>query len=172
KAFNGSPEIDSNKVKLALAEFMKNFNFSDNKLKHSANGQTPLTASEQMGRDLFFGNARCSSCHHVVAVNGPDSLGNGYGNTSIAFNIGLDEHNPDPGFGAVTHNSFDEGKFVLPVLLNVELTAPYMHDGRFATLEEVVEHYNSGVMNNPNLAFELRDNQGQPQRLNLSSTQK
>lgn len=56
----------------------------------------------------------------------------------------------------------------MPSLKSVELTAPYMQDGRFATLEEVVEHYNSGVQNHPNLAPALRDNDGGPIRLNLS----
>jgi hypothetical protein len=55
---------------------------------------------------------------------------------------------------------------------NIELTAPYMHDGRFATLEEVVEFYNSGVVNNPNLSPPLRGPNGQPLRLNLTTAQK
>jgi len=50
----------------------------------------------------------------------------------------------DKGLGAITGNANDDGKFKTPTLRNIELTAPYMHDGRFATLEEVIDHYNSG----------------------------
>jgi cytochrome c peroxidase len=59
------------------------------------------------------------------------------------------------------------------MLRNIALTAPYMHDGRFETLEEVVEHYNSGIKAHPNLHFALRDFQtSQPKRLNLSNSEK
>jgi cytochrome c peroxidase len=64
------------------------------------------------------------------------------------------------------------GAFKTHTLRNIELTAPYMHDGRFRTLEQVVEHYNSGVKNHPNLANALKDNNNNPQRLNLTVAQK
>ena len=57
----------------------------------------------------------------------------------------------DYGLGAITGNASDRGKFATPGLRNISLTAPYMHDGRFATLEEVVAHYNKGVKRTPNL---------------------
>ena len=65
------------------------------------------------------------------------------------MNNGLDDvadltNFTDLGLGAVTNNVFDNGKFKVPSLRNIELTAPYMHDGRFATLEEVLDHYSSG----------------------------
>jgi cytochrome c peroxidase len=76
---------------------------------------------------------------------------------SQAFaNNGLDEHSADPGRAKVTGNVRDEGKFAVPSLRNAALTAPYMHDGRFKTLEEAVEHYVTGVRRSatldPNLA--------------------
>lgn len=74
------------------------------------------------------------------------------------------------GLGAVNGNSNDNGKFKTGSLRNVELTAPYMHDGRFETLEEVVEHYNTGVQNSPNLDNRLIEN-GQPIRMNLSQNE-
>lgn len=64
------------------------------------------------------------------------------------------------------------GAFKVPSLKSVALSAPYMHDGRFATLEEVVEYYNSGIQNHPNLANALRAPNGQPVRLNLSAQSK
>ena len=76
---------------------------------------------------------------------------------SAAFvNNGLDFEPKDTGRGAVTRREGDRGKFATPSLRSVELTGPYMHDGRFATLEEVVEHYSHGVKRgatlDPNLA--------------------
>ena len=75
----------------------------------------------------------------------------------MAFaNNGLDLTPKDNGLGDVTHKPGDAGKFAVPSLRNVALTAPYMHDGRFNTLEEVIEHYDHGVRHNdtldPNLA--------------------
>jgi len=68
--------------------------------------------------------------------------------TNEFINNGLDESPdlefPDAGFGAFTGKRIDNGKFRVPTLRNVELTAPYMHDGRLATLEDVLEHYSSG----------------------------
>ncbi|MFI5172425.1 MAG: cytochrome-c peroxidase, partial [Chitinophagales bacterium] len=55
----------------------------------------------------------------------------------------------DPGLGFVTGDTLDYGKFKTPSLRNIELTAPYMHDGRFATLEEVLDHYSEGVQDSP-----------------------
>src|SRR6185436_5153405 len=90
---------------------------------------------------------------------------------------GLENPYVDKGVGALTGRPQDEGLFKVPSLRNIELTAPYMHDGRFATLEEVVEFYNSGVVNHPNLSPPLRvpPRPGQPpapRRLNLSPDQK
>jgi cytochrome c peroxidase len=64
------------------------------------------------------------------------------------------------------------GAFKTPSLRNIELSAPYMHDGRFKTLDQVIEHYNSGVQAHPNLAAPLKDVNGNPIRLNLTQAQK
>ena len=84
----------------------------------------------------------------------------------------------DLGVGGITGNPADNGKFKVPSLRNIELTAPYMHDGRFTNLEQVVEFYNSGVVDNPNLSPPLRlppppgQPVGQVRRLNLTLPQK
>ncbi|HOZ86281.1 MAG TPA: cytochrome c peroxidase [Bacteroidia bacterium] len=158
KAF-GSSTVDSNRIKLALAEFLNNFNFSENKFSRSQKNLEALTASEAHGKNLFFGKGRCSGCHHIenqFAIPS-NTFSSGYGFTNADFNIGLDKEYSDNGLGAITGNTFDNGKFMVPVLLNVEYTAPYMHDGRFKTLEEVVEHYSTGIQNHPNLDFQLKD---------------
>ena len=84
-----------------------------------------------------------------------------------ARNIGLDaDRGGDDGRGEVTGRDRDDGEFKAPSLRNVELTGPYMHDGRFATLEDVVKHYSSGIQSHPNLDFRLRrrDRGGQGRR--------
>ena len=147
----GSPEVDSTKIQNALSSFIANFTFSNNKFTQSLSNPQALNASENIGKTVFFGKGKCSNCHHLTG-----SL-NGYGFTDDAFNIGLDAVYNDKGVGGITNNSSDDGKFMVPTLLNVEYTAPYMHDGRFNTLEAVVEHYNSGVKSHPNLDFTLHE---------------
>ena len=148
-----SPIIDSTKIQSALAEFISNFTFSNNRFNQSQKFGTALNPSEKIGKDVFFGKGKCSECHHI---DGGGNL-NGYGFTDMDFNIGLDQTYTDNGIGALTGNASDNGKFMVATLLNVEFTSPYMHDGRFKTLEEVVEHYNSGVKNHPNLSGTLRN---------------
>jgi cytochrome c peroxidase len=64
------------------------------------------------------------------------------------------------------------GGFKIPSLRNIALTAPYMHDGRFASLEEVIEHYSTGIKGNSSLDNRLRGSDGHPVRMNISSTEK
>ncbi len=166
-AFPKDDRLDSAKIKIAVAEFMKNFSFNKNKFNASNTNAERLTPQEQQGKDLFFGRATCSSCHRLSPTAGNEY----YGNFAQSHNIGLDLDNPDLGVGAITRSKSDEGAFMTPVLMNVEYTAPYMHDGRFKTLEEVVEHYNSGVKNNPNLSTILKYG-SEPKQLNLNDTEK
>lgn len=103
------------------------------------------TDSEQRGLELFFiednqdvDHPGCSHCHF-----NPFFTDNNFRNNGLNAAPTLEEF-PDKGFGAITKNRFDNGKFKVPTLRNIELTAPYMHDGRFKTLEEVLDHYSSG----------------------------
>ena len=99
---------------------------------------------EENGYDMFFDttpelpDAECGHCHNTPYIT-----------TGEFFNNGIQDVNsledfPDKGLGAITGVLQDNGKFRAPSLRNIELTAPYMHDGRFETLEEVIDHYNSG----------------------------
>jgi cytochrome c peroxidase len=175
-AFPNYKKIDSGMIKRALAEFLMNFNFSDTKFSRSRKGLETLTASESIGKDLFFGKAKCSQCHHIENdnFNNPNQ-NSGYGSTEESHNIGLSTVITDRGVGAITGNSHEEGAFMMPVLLNVEFTAPYMHDGSLKTLEEVIDHYDHNVKSNPNLDFRLTNNfsvGGSPQNLHLSTAEK
>jgi cytochrome c peroxidase len=96
--------------------------------------------------ELFFGEkGECFHCH------------SGYNFTDYSFmNNGLYENYADSGRQRITFKEEDRGKFKVPSLRNIQLTPPYMHDGSLATLEEVIEHYNSGGKNNINKSFFIK----------------
>lgn len=104
------------------------------------------------------------ACHSTEAFINPDAG---------ATNNGLDlVSDGDLGVFGVIPNPAFLGTFKVPSLKNIAQSAPYMHDGRFATLDEVIEHYNSGVQDHPNLNNSLKDANGAPQRLNLTAQEK
>ena len=170
----GTPDVTSERISRALAQFVRSIVSTQSKYDlavAAANNFASFTAQENLGRQIFFGqvgSATCAACH------GTDNFVPGTG----IFNNGLENPYVDKGVGALTGQSQDEGFFKVPSLRNVELTAPYMHDGRFATLEQVVEFYDSSVVSHPNLSPPLRvppgngAASGTPLRLNLTPTQK
>ncbi len=124
------------------------------------------TIDNELGLEVF--SANCSSCHGKnISLLTPEAIEN---NINVANN-GLELADNDLGVYQSTLRAEDKGKFKVPGLFNIELTAPYMHDGRFNTLEEVVEHYDSGVVYNENLSDALKVG-NQAKRLNLSSEEK
>jgi cytochrome c peroxidase len=162
----GTPAVTSDRIARALAQFVRSIISTSTKYDAgTASNFANFTAQETLGRQIFngqAGNATCAACHGTDNfVPGPAINNNGLENPYL-----------DKGLGAVTGRTQDEGLFKVPSLRNIALTAPYMHDGRFATLEEVVEFYNSGVVNHPNLSPPLRNQNGTPRRLNLTPTQK
>jgi cytochrome c peroxidase len=116
----------------------------------------PMSDSAKRGRDLFFGKANCTACH--VGANLADEKYHNLG-------IGMDKAEPDLGRFAVTKDEADRGAFKTPTVRNAALTAPYMHDGSVATLEEVVEWYDKGGHPNPTLSDKIKP-------LNLSAEEK
>ncbi|WP_343225936.1 cytochrome-c peroxidase [Luteolibacter marinus] len=167
----GNDNITSNRIARALAQFVRSIVSGNSKYDQGVPiGFTNFTARENQGRTIFQGpRGGCSACH------GSDNFVPG----NLIFNNGLENPYIDKGVGEVTGQPADEGFFKVPSLRNIDLTAPYMHDGRFATLEEVVEFYNSGVVNHPNLSPQLRLPPGPPgspppppRRLNLTNTEK
>jgi cytochrome c peroxidase len=115
---------------------------------------------ERQGGAIFVSN--CSNCHSPIRPF----------QKVFAANIGLDMNYADQGLGVLTGAPADQGVFKAPPLRNIALTGPYMHDGRFAKLEDVIEHYNTGIRAHPNLHPLLKGADGKPTRLNLSMQQK
>ena len=164
----GDGTITSDKISLALAQFIRSMVSYESKfdtgLAQTNNPQANFpnyTQSENLGKNLFFSNrTRCSDCHDTNAFVGDQ-----------ARNNGLDAVLTDLGVGGVSGNNNDRGEFKVGSLRNIELTAPYMHDGRFATLGQVIDHYDNGVQNSQDLDNRLR-NGGGVRRLNLSPAER
>lgn len=142
----GDPEITPERVSFGLAQFLRAVISRSSKYDDIMDGQESFSAFESRGQELFIAN--CQSCH----------WGDDLGGMGSSANIGLDETYEDTGVDMVNNESGEhiEGWFKIPSLRNVAMTAPYMHDGRFRSLEEVVRHYNSGVKNHPDLSIQLR----------------
>jgi cytochrome c peroxidase len=128
---------------------------------------TNFTEIENRGKQLY--NENCVSCHSLVNTS---SFFGGSGTAIVAANNGLDSDYVDEGIYNISNQESDKGVFKVPMLRNIELTGPYMHDGRFATLEQVVEHYSSGVRNHPYLHEKLRNSSNQPKQMNFSEGDK
>ncbi len=162
----GTPEVTADRVSLALAQFVRSMVSTTSKFDQAfgPNGVPDFagtfTAQELAGQTLYNGRAGCARCHGTNAHISDD-----------IHNTGLDATITDVGAGG--------GRFKAPSLRNVAVRAPYMHDGRFSTLAQVIEFYNSGVQPNPNLDGRLQAGGGgrgggapAPLRLNLTQAEK
>jgi cytochrome c peroxidase len=145
----GSPEITADRVDLALEQFLLTLVATDSKFDRALRGAAQLTEEEKQGFALFVTEfdpvrgrrgADCFHCHGGALFTDFGLRSNG-----------LDLAGADAGRALVTGKSTDAAKFKTPSLRNVAVTAPYMHDGRFATLEDVIEHYDHGVQRAPTL---------------------
>lgn len=146
----GSESITPEKMSLAMEQFMNSIISMDSKYDRFLNGTETLTESEERGRLLFFteynpffpdaSGADCQHCHSGVNFENDEYMNNG---------LDTEENIADDGRMNVTEDPNDKGKFKVPSLRNIALTPPYMHDGRFETLTEVLEHYNNGIQTAP-----------------------
>ena len=137
--------------------------FDDGWAKHGSDqaAYSDFSQDENLGKTLF--NDNCASCHN---------LGPGFSTSVTSANNGLDSDYEDEGMYDFNGNIQDKGVFKVPMLRNVALTGPYMHDGRFETLEEVVEHYSTGIMDHDNLHENLRKVDLSPRQMNFSQEEK
>ncbi len=154
RAFNDRT-IDSIKVSKAIAQFLRTMISGSSRydIMYKYENNIPLSSQEMLvlqgitneewaGYDLFksLNGADCFHCHNGALMQ-----------VQKFSNNGLDASFSDLGHGAVSGNSMDNGRFKFPTLRNIALTAPYMHDGRFSTLEEVINHYSSGIQISPTI---------------------
>jgi cytochrome c peroxidase len=131
KAF-GSPGIDDQRFFYAMTQFTGLMISASSKYDDYLKGDASLNQQEIAGQALF--EQHCAACHAGVLQ------------TDFSYrNNGLDTEFSDPGRKLITNNPQDDGKFRVPSLRNVALTAPYMHDGRFSNLDQVLNHYTFGI---------------------------
>ena len=150
KAFENG-KIDTKNMLKALSQFMLLMISADSKYdKFERNeGGITLNDQEEAGRILF--EAKCASCHSGSLFTDQSYRNNG---------LPIDPEYNDLGRALVSGKTEDERKFRVPTLRNVELTLPYMHDGRFGTLEQVLDFYSSGVTDSPTLDPILKQENG------------
>lgn len=152
----GSDSITPACILKALAQFERTLVSASSRYDRYLRGDYKPTASELNGMTLFFGSpdparhirgASCGHCH-----GGPKTY------NELFHNNGLDSVPKDIGREAVTGQAYDRGRFRVVTLRNIALTAPYMHDARFKTLEEVIDHYSGHIVKSPTLSPFLEDN--------------
>lgn len=147
-------EVDHYVITRALGVFQRTLVSNNSKFDKYIAGKTKFSKQEEKGMDIFFGKGNCSGCHGGINF------------TSYKLtNNGLYKDYEDIGRMRATKDSTDLAIFKTPSLRNVSVTYPYMHDGSFNTLKEVIEHYNLGGKNHPN-----KDSLIKP--LNLSEMEK
>jgi cytochrome c peroxidase len=142
-------EISAATIAAALASFQRTLVSSNSRYDQFLRGEISLDQQEERGRKLFMAHpdvkaslrgGNCIDCHSQFLTGGFSAGYDGFSNN------GLDEEGSLPaGLEEVTGNPAHRGLFKVPTLRNIALTAPYMHDGRLNTLEEVLEHYNEGI---------------------------
>lgn len=173
----GDESITKEKIAYALEGFVTCLNTNvqpqqnNNTFEGNFNPNAPMptfATQEELGKFLFHSKYNCATCHD------PSNTGT-YGSVtspSQMFNIGLDEVYADNGLGAITNKAGDKGLFKVPTLNNISLTAPYMHDGRFANLGEVLDHYSHNIQPNVNLSGRFLNTDGTPKKLNILPLEK
>ena len=178
----GSPQITKQGIVYALAQFMRSMHSFNSRFDQGAASNFSNFTPQELNGETVFRNMKCNSCHGGNNLdNGGLGMDHNMPSGNDWANGGLDAGYPDAGLADVTGLSTDKGVFKIPSLRNVALTGPYMHDGRFQTLEQVVEHYNSGIVANPNLDHRLTQaffdptglsNSTAPVQMNMTTQQK
>ncbi|AWH85729.1 cytochrome-c peroxidase [Flavobacterium album] len=173
----GSSVVTNERIEQALSQFIRSMVSHKSKYDMGraqvVNMRDPFpnfTQDENRGKDLFLksfadGGVNCYACHTTEAF---------VSHNSGPVNNGLDAVSAtDQGaYGFYTSAPELAGAFKIPTLRNIALTGPYMHDARFNSLMQVIEHYNSGVQNHTNLSPLLKRPDGMPRQLNLSDADK
>ena len=151
------------KIAYSIAQYLRTKISINSKYDQLQKGASRFTDEEWEGYNIFFSEkGDCFHCHQPPLFSDNEFHNNGVSATFEGF---------DAGRWLITNNKADIGKFATPTLRNLGFTAPYMHDGRFKTLEEVVEFYNSGVNYSPTID-PISSKKAPYYKLNLSTQQK
>ena len=148
----GTPEVTTDRMARSLEQFLLTMVSNRSRYDQWLMGEVELTESELRGYDLFFdefdpfnpevSGADCAHCHSGLDFTSHQFVNNG---------LDSEEDMADIGYMATTGEDGDKGKFKVPSLRNVMVSAPYMHDGRFSTMDEVLDHYDHGAVSSPSL---------------------
>ncbi|KUJ61618.1 cytochrome C peroxidase [Flavobacteriaceae bacterium CRH] len=164
-------EINEFTIKNALASYIRSLSHYDSKFDAFMQNKTTFTADEKAGFNLFAGKAKCATCHFIPLTNGtvPPNF-----NKSESEILGVPNKNKkldgDLGKFVITQASIHKNSFKTPTIRNIALTAPYMHNGVYKTLEEVIDFYNEG--GGIGLGFEVPNQTLPEDKLNLSDKEK
>jgi cytochrome c peroxidase len=167
----GDETVNTDRISDALAQFVRSImSYQSRYDQGRAQVAAPnlpfpnYTQQENQGKNLFFNPqlGGCAGCHGTEGFVAPGPRNNGLDATNAI----------DQGVGGVNGVPALVGLFKSPSLRNISMRAPYMHDGRFATLNEVIDHYSTGVQNNPNLSAPLRQPDGTIKRMNFTAAEK
>lgn len=144
----GTEDFDIDHVAKAIATYERTVLSGNAPFdRYEAGDKAALNPAQVRGMNVFFKKAACDSCH--LGFNFTDG-------SYVNIGIGMDRPSPDLGRFMVSKREEDKGAFKTPTLREIEHTGPYMHDGRFNTLEEVIEHYDKGGIKNPYLDQRLK----------------
>ena len=143
KAFGRPGDVTQDKMVKAIAQFVRTLRSEDSKFDKYLNGdRSVFNQSELNGYNIFLDQTKgdCTHCHSDAPYQTFANQQNPMRNN--ALDTVADENDfVDRGYGATTQHSYDNGKFKIASLRNVEVSGPYMHDGRFTTLEQIANHY-------------------------------
>jgi cytochrome c peroxidase len=164
-------EINEFAIKNALASYIRSLSQYDSKFDRFMQNKTTFTADEKAGFNLFAGKAKCATCHFIPLTNGtvPPNF-----DRSESEILGVPNKSKkldgDLGKFVITQAAIHKHSFKTPTIRNIELTAPYMHNGVYRTLEEVVDFYNEG--GGLGLGFDVPNQTLPEDKLNLSDKEK
>jgi len=164
-------KIDEFAIKNALASYIRSLSHYDSKFDDYMTNKTTFTADEKAGFNLFAGKAKCATCHFIPLTNGtvPPNFDK---SESEVLGIPNKEKKLDGDLGkfVITQAAIHKFSFKTPTIRNIEHTAPYMHNGVYKTLEEVIDFYNDG--GGLGLGFEVPNQTLPEDKLNLSVKEK
>lgn len=155
----GDEQMSFARINEAITFFICAIKTTNTRFDEYQRTKTGMSAVEERGFELFVNKYNCTNCHNLN--HSPF-----YSKFSF-MDIGLADISSDKGLGGRTGIADDMHRFKVPQLRNIALTAPYMHDGRFKTLKDVLNHYSRNINNSPNLDERLKMN-GAPMRMNIS----